>query len=300
MRIVKKGDSFEIFVREEQPYFEDYALSCKLGLSPLYSKNRELVKFRVWRGSEDYEEIIPEIMPFRKYVLTFGKEYTTPKICIDDFNEISLWSYFEFPQLMIVEKMDESGFDYYERRNIREIFLREWFEEHWFIDFERKLIESYYFNRKLYFFFSDESYYIESFEEFLKTFSEYLELLKGKTPEIRKSEEDHAFVSCEREEYLLLYREYDENMTREDKFSKERITNLLGKCKKPINIILEDYEVNDALEKDAIDWILERKFNLKTFDEFMVEYMLRDWDENDEIASSDPEWVKEIIESIFY
>lgn len=301
MRIVKKPSGFEIILREEQPYFEDYALSCHLGvISPLYSKNRELVKFGVWCGSEEYEEIVPDIMPFRKYVLTFGKEYTTPKISVDDFDEISLWDNFEFPELMIVEKMDGSGFDYYERLKIREIFLTEWLEEHWYMDFERSLIESYYFNRKLYFFFSDESYYVESFEEFLKTFSEYLERLKGENPEIKKSGEDYAFVSCAGEEYLLLYREYDENMIHEEKFSKERVSNLLGNRKKPINIILEDYEVDDALEKDAIDWLREKKFDLKTFDEFMVKYMLEEWDWNDETSFSDPELVKETIESVFY
>ncbi len=64
MRIVKEPDGFEIILREEQPYFEDYALSCHLVvISPLYSKNRELVKFKLWCGSEEYEEIVPDIMP---------------------------------------------------------------------------------------------------------------------------------------------------------------------------------------------------------------------------------------------
>ncbi len=107
-------------------------------------------------------------------------------------------------------------------------------------------------------------------------------------------------MSCAGEEYLLLYREYDENMIPKDKFSKERVSNLLGNRKKQINIILEDYEVDDALEKDAIDWLRQRNFDFETFDEFMVKYMLEEWNWNDETSFSDPEWVKEIIESIFY
>lgn len=88
MRIVKRGNNCEVIVREELPYFEDYNLGFKLGLELLYSKNRELVSIKFKSTYDDFEEFVPDIMPFRKYILTIGKEYKTPKICFDDFYEI--------------------------------------------------------------------------------------------------------------------------------------------------------------------------------------------------------------------
>ncbi|MEM2457378.1 MAG: hypothetical protein QXU17_02705 [Archaeoglobaceae archaeon] len=300
MRVVKKGNTIEIVIREDIPYFEDYVLSNKLRKRPIYSKNRELVKFTIYQGSEDFEEIIPEAMPFRKYVLTFGKEFETPKICVDDLRDIPLCSYFELPELLIVEKMDGGGFDYFELSQIRQQFLDEWISEGWPLDFERPIIESYYFNRKLYFYVSSESYYVSSFREFVETFTKYLESFESETTEIKENNDRHAFISTKNKTYLLLYRGYDEeNDVEDEKFGKEELFELIGNRKKSIEVIVEDYDILDALEKDAIDWLKEKGYKVKTLDDFMADYMLKEWRWNDEYAETEPEEVKELIESIF-
>ncbi|AAB88915.1 MULTISPECIES: restriction endonuclease [Archaeoglobus] len=301
MRLKKEDSILKIFIREDFPYFVDKFLNDTLPAAAYYSKDGELCQIHVSKHffeNEEPEYFIPDRLPARKYVFTFGKESTTPKICVDshkDFNSIML-SGFEFNEMMIIERADGGEIEYYDRYRIREDFLSEWVENGWFTDFGRSIVESVYFKKKLYFYVSSESYDFSSIEEFEEVFSKYLERMDYKVVKsARKGKFSvvDATKNGKKEKFLLVKPDYEDDS---DSISKEELESVTKRIRKNLRIIM-DYE--DDLSEDAMKWAREQGIEVKTIDEFMKEFMLREWEENDRIAAEDPEFWEDVIRDIF-
>ena len=184
---VKEG-GVVIKLREEPAIYYDEKLNRDLDyLGAYYSKNGDLVEVRIIASpinlSESefpksksidvkihiskkfFEEIamyhghhlkaevyIPDKMPFRKYVFTFGNETDIPKACADHYNELSdtddrlIWS----NGRLIIERLDGNEIDYYERLDLRRAVIKD--VTRWLSDvIYDHFILSVYKDRKLYF-----------------------------------------------------------------------------------------------------------------------------------------------------
>ena len=113
------------------------------------------------------EEIfIPDRLPWRKYIFTFGKEDKIPKACADSYNELRYPDdRFTDEYRLIIQRTDGNEMDYYERMELRKEFLKNWLDTYGFEGGDY-MIESIYKNKKLYFWAIKKSYYPESKEDF--------------------------------------------------------------------------------------------------------------------------------------
>mgnify|MGYP000648564440 CR=1 FL=1 len=95
MRLIhfKKERIGRMRLKEEQAYYYDEKLNIDLPVQAYYSKDGELVEIEfstyLFNQDSEFEEIwIPDKLPWRKYVFTFGELDKTPKVCVDSYNDL--------------------------------------------------------------------------------------------------------------------------------------------------------------------------------------------------------------------
>ena len=190
-----------IKVREETPYFVDKRLNSEMkDIVAYYSERGELVevlitssfkiddlfkklrlelfvdqKFVDWvklfgREFVKGEVFIPEKLPARRYVFTFGTSDSLPKVCADNLNELDLVDRFLHTSKLIIERMDRRKLGCDEVETLRSEFY-EFARRSLVINADAFYdwgIESVYFDGKLFFWIKDEKLYPETWEELKK------------------------------------------------------------------------------------------------------------------------------------
>jgi len=310
-----------------EPIIDDKFRKTAVLINPYYSKDGDLVEIRIDYlqlnvSSKDVtsrfetETIIPDKLPWRKYIFTFGREKDYPKICSDRF-VFDEDLFFESGRL-IIERRDGREIGAKEIRNLRERFYRNAVE---FLDgaFYEYGIESIYFNRKLYFWIVDEKYYPETLDEFRKYIPEMIEIIYGggnifeeqqiKVPiNVTKNFEDFYVITA-----ILNPHYYDqciyfiagvESFDHEIDLSFDDVVNICKKLKK------DDFEKQEFVFYDILpdwgeekgkleEWAKEQKIEIKSIIRYIAEFYLKRAEMNDEEAKIDPETWNEIIMKIF-
>ncbi len=99
-----------------------------------------------------------------------------------------------------------------------------------------------------------------------------------------------------KEKFLLVMSEYDEEKDEVEVVTKEVLEDVVRRIRGSVSIIMSS---ENDLEEGALQWVRERKIDVKTIDEFMKEVMLERWKENDRIAEEEPEFWEDAIRDIF-
>ena len=211
MRIYLKDGQLVIRLKEEiAPYYDEYFINgCKIisggyienneitdgkntaVIFPYYTEKGELAEIHIHtsfsgKETEFYPEVeIPEKLPLRTYVFTFCYDSETDirKACANHYNELcNTDDRFIYSNGLVIERIDGKEMTSHEIKDLREAFYKdalEWFTAAGaFFDWG---IDSVYFDKKLFFWSVDESYYPypHSLEEFKNSVLAMIECIYG-------------------------------------------------------------------------------------------------------------------------
>jgi hypothetical protein len=243
---------------------------------------------------ESEEVVIPEKLPWRKYIFTYGKENKIPKICADHYNEIyNTDDQFLAAGRLIIQRRDEEEMDKYEIRELREAFYKDaigWGAGE-FYDWN---IASVYKDKKLYFWMIEERLASNSEKEFMKNMKEMLELTLNEVTGIERRELGFD-ITCldEKDEAFAIVCICDEEGERMKKIEKEeliRICKNTSKYKKRKIVVW-----NVELSNEAKRWAESENIKVQDIHEFVAQFCMRRAEIRDDEAEEDQEeWCQRI------
>lgn len=324
-----------IKLKEEPGVYYDDNLSLRLPqlvghpVNVYYSEKGELVEVRIgvldpgtpfkqkplYRPQSFAEEIleegsneiiIPDILPWKKYVFTFGRNEETPKACADHYNEVGdtddrfLWA----GGRLIIQRRDGTEMDRYEIEDLRRVFLEDLVTDRleFFID---RSIESVYKDKKLYFWSIEEKNHPNSIEEFIQIIKEKLEVMGFDTEEVKERELGADILAKERElgadsDVTAVVCIADEKSF-EEEFRTISREELIKACENTSEYKKRKIVYWDELSDDAKDWARSQDIEVQDFIvEFIAEFCMKRAEINDETALLDAkEWEEEILSEIF-
>lgn len=291
-----KGENrIKIRLKEEQAFYYDEKLGMDLPVNAYYSEKGDLVEVELstylFKKDSKFEEIfIPDKLPWRKYVFTFGRHSKTPKVCADSYNDLENMydRFYCFNYKLIIQRMDGNEMDEYEIVELRRAIIKDWLED-WRYNGGYS-IESVYKDGKLYFWVVEENYRPDSKEDFLKKINYFLEAIGY---EIKKT------ISISLGAILIAHKYDTKNFVclydEEKEFIElDKLKEVIKKAKSNL-VIISDNE----LSEDAKKWCEENNIEIKDYEELVADYWFKNWMENDISAYEDPEYWDEVIKDVF-
>lgn len=326
MKYDKDERELVIKLKEEPAVYCDegqflYFLGPFNWVEPYYSEKGELVELHwgIAAGSttewKEAEATIPDTLPWRKYLFTFGKENEIPKVCADDIYKVpEIGDRFSESGRLIIQRRDGNEMDYHEIKGLRETLLfkcilkdKDWGEA--VVGYGALIhgnIESVYKDRELYFWTVDESFYPESEQEFIEKMKGMLELGFGFCAELEK-----GYIEIKRREFGFDIITMDEDCElmaiicicdeeEREELKKEELIAICentieykGKKIKRREIVIWGLE----LSEEAEEWARLQGIEVQDILEFIAEYDINRGEFNDELVEPHAEeWEKDVTE----
>lgn len=247
---------------------------------------------------ENDEIMLPDILPLRKYVFTFGRNEKTPKACADHYNE--LWNTddrFMTSGRLIIQRRDGKEMDRYEIEDLRGAFFKdaatEWGGSGAFYDWS---IESVYKDKKLYFWTVEEKNGPDSIGKFIESIKEMLEVVYFDVEEAKERELGADIITTYNGDVTAAVCIADEKSFEEDIRTISR-EELIKACKNTSEYKKRKIVLWDELSDDAKKWAKSQGIEVQDFIEFIAEFCVKRAEINDKFAlSKAKEWEKEITE----
>ena len=291
----KEERVIKIRLKEELAFYYDERLIRDLPVNAYYSEKGDLVEVELspylFEEDSKFEEtFVPDKLPWRKYIFTFGGHSKTPKVCADNYNDLEYMydRFYDGSYKLIIQRMDGNEMDRREIIELRRAIIKDWLED-WRYD-GGESIESVYKDGKLYFWVVEERYYPNSKEDFLEKINRLLEGIGYEITEIIPISLGAIFIAhrYDTKSFVCLYDEEHETI---------ELDKLREAVKKATTnpVVISDNELNENARK----WCEENNIEIKDYAELVAEYWLNDWMENDVRVYEDPEYWDEVIKDVF-
>ncbi len=274
----------EIILKEEPILYFDESQQFRLKpMEVYYSEKGELAKIIIYQPTEKCEEenevIIPDCLPWRKYVYTWNKERYG---CIDRYTDI--WNTDDILTSwgrLIIQRRDGREMDKDEIKGIREDFLKDVSEWLSGLLLDDSFI-SIYKNRKLHFWITEAR--MNGRLEFVQdTFEEYLGYENGELKE-RNIGKDLIYPDHQLALICIFDCEYFDEHDQWRVITKEELIDILRKTKNYENrrIILLYAE----LSEDALEYAKSQNIEIQTFIDVVKEKFMFESIYNDDLADT--------------